>query len=188
MLAVILVIHSLIEGAALGVNATFSTASVIFVAIIAHKGSESFALAVILNRSQLSLKAVMITILIFALMACVTAHGIEKLRVAAFNGLAPNSGAPMLAMPLDSYGIETRNYWPDEKWAENFLCALKKQKKIEMSFPEWKEKYGDIYKPINDDFAAELGHALHNQQMAVMKRLKTTDKEGGGICVHTQKV
>ena len=68
MLAVILVIHSLIEGAALGFNTTFATASVIFVAIIAHKGSESFALAVILNRSQLTMKAIMTTILIFSFM------------------------------------------------------------------------------------------------------------------------
>lgn len=68
MLAIILVVHALIEGAALGVNATVATATVIFVAIIAHKSSESFALAVILNRSQLALKSVIITILIFALM------------------------------------------------------------------------------------------------------------------------
>lgn len=68
MLAVILVIHSLIEGAALGVNATMATATIIFVAIIAHKGSESFALAVILNRSQLSLKSIIITVVVFALM------------------------------------------------------------------------------------------------------------------------
>jgi len=68
MLAIILVIHSLIEGAALGVNSTFAAASIIFVAIIAHKGSESFALAVILNRSQLTLKAVMTTIGFFAFM------------------------------------------------------------------------------------------------------------------------
>jgi solute carrier family 39 (zinc transporter), member 1/2/3 len=68
MLAFILVIHSLIEGAALGINATFATATIIFVAILAHKGSESFALAIILNRSTLSLKNIMITVLIFAFM------------------------------------------------------------------------------------------------------------------------
>lgn len=68
MLAIILVIHALIEGAALGVNATLATASVIFVAIIAHKGSESFALAIILNRSHLTLKVIITTVIIFALM------------------------------------------------------------------------------------------------------------------------
>jgi zinc transporter 1/2/3 len=99
MLAIILVIHSLIEGAALGVNTAFTTASIIFVAIIAHKGSESFALAIILNRSQLSLKAVITTILIFALMTPLgiglgtsltslihTQHG--TLITAAFNAFA----------------------------------------------------------------------------------------------------
>lgn len=73
MLAVILVVHSLIEGAALGVNTTFAAAAIIFVAIIAHKGSESFALAVILNRSHMSIKAVLYTIAIFA---CMTPLGI----------------------------------------------------------------------------------------------------------------
>lgn len=68
MLAIILVIHSLIEGAALGVNESFATASIIFVAIVAHKGSESFALAIILNRSHLSFKAILMTIFIFSLM------------------------------------------------------------------------------------------------------------------------
>lgn len=73
MLAIILVVHSLIEGAALGVNTTLATAVVIFVAIIAHKGSESFALAVILNRSHLSLKKILYIIAIFA---CMTPLGI----------------------------------------------------------------------------------------------------------------
>lgn len=68
MLAFILVIHSLIEGAALGVNTTLAAATIIFVAIIAHKSSESFALAVILNRSHLTLKSVMTIILFFSLM------------------------------------------------------------------------------------------------------------------------
>ncbi len=68
MLALILVIHSLIEGAALGVNVTLAATTVIFIAIIVHKSSESFALAVILNRSSLSLKSIIITVLIFSLM------------------------------------------------------------------------------------------------------------------------
>jgi zinc transporter 1/2/3 len=99
MLAIILTIHALIEGAALGVNATFATASVIFVAIIAHKGSESFALAVILNRSQLQLKTIFITIFIFALMTPIgiglgttlttTLHSQSgSLLTAAFNAFA----------------------------------------------------------------------------------------------------
>ena len=68
VIAVIIIIHSLIEGATLGVNTTFSTAFIICLAIIVHKSSESFTLAVTLNRSALSIKAIMIVIGIFALM------------------------------------------------------------------------------------------------------------------------
>ena len=67
-LAIILIVHSLIEGTVLGVNTAFAATSVIFIAIIAHKGSESFALAVILNRSLLTLKRIISLIIIFSLM------------------------------------------------------------------------------------------------------------------------
>lgn len=67
-LALILIIHALIEGAVLGVNTTLATASVIFLAIIAHKSSESFALAVILNRSGLALKRIITIIVLFSFM------------------------------------------------------------------------------------------------------------------------
>jgi zinc transporter 1/2/3 len=66
--AIIIVIHSLIEGAALGINTTLAAASIIFLAIIAHKSSESFALAVVLNRSRLSLTHVTLMIVLFSLM------------------------------------------------------------------------------------------------------------------------
>ncbi len=68
MLALILIIHALIEGAVLGIYTTLATASVIFLAIIAHKSSESFALAVILNRSNMSLKRIVLLIILFSLM------------------------------------------------------------------------------------------------------------------------
>jgi len=68
MLAVILIVHSLIEGTVLGVNPTYATATIIFIAIIAHKGSESFALAVVLNRSHLSLQKIISLIMLFSLM------------------------------------------------------------------------------------------------------------------------
>jgi zinc transporter ZupT len=50
--AVTLIIHSLIEGAALGVSTELATASVIFLAIFIHKGSESFALSITLCRGN----------------------------------------------------------------------------------------------------------------------------------------
>jgi zinc transporter 1/2/3 len=68
VIAIIIIIHSFIEGAALGVNTTFATASIIFLAIIIHKSSEGFMLAITLNRSELSLKAIIPLISIFALM------------------------------------------------------------------------------------------------------------------------
>src|SRR3989338_6375401 len=45
VLVLVLSIHALIEGIALGINATVTSALIIFSAIVAHKGSESFALA-----------------------------------------------------------------------------------------------------------------------------------------------
>lgn len=99
MLAVILIVHSLIEGTVLGVNSTLSTAFIIFIAIVAHKGSESFALAVVLQRSELSLSKIINLIILFSLMtplgislgAALThslkiSHG--ELLIASFNAFA----------------------------------------------------------------------------------------------------
>lgn len=47
-------IHSLFEGAAVGLSQDFLTSFMIFIAIMAHKGAASFALAVNLNRGRLS--------------------------------------------------------------------------------------------------------------------------------------
>lgn len=68
IIAIILIIHSLIEGAALGANTTLSTAAIIFIAIIAHKSSESFALAVTLNRSTITFKRIVLLVGIFSVM------------------------------------------------------------------------------------------------------------------------
>lgn len=51
---IMLSIHSLLEGGAVGVARDLLTTLIIFVAIIAHKGAASFALALQLNRSTLS--------------------------------------------------------------------------------------------------------------------------------------
>jgi zinc transporter 1/2/3 len=68
VIAIIIIIHSLIEGTVLGIYTTFASTAIIFLAIIMHKGSESFALAVILNRSHLSLRHVLTLIGIFSFM------------------------------------------------------------------------------------------------------------------------
>lgn len=93
MLAIILIVHSLIEGMVLGTNNTLATASVIFIAIIAHKGSESFALAVILNRSQLPLIKVINLIVVFSLM---TPLGIS-LGAALTSSMKANNGGLITA-------------------------------------------------------------------------------------------
>lgn len=68
LLTTILVIHALVEGTALGIGSTISEAIMLFIAIIAHKGSESFALCVTLMRHQLPFKRTLIIITFFALM------------------------------------------------------------------------------------------------------------------------
>lgn len=69
LVAITLIIHSLIEGAALGVNTQFATASIIFIAIFVHKASESFALSLALCRgNHLSNKQLFWIVGIFSLM------------------------------------------------------------------------------------------------------------------------
>lgn len=68
ILAITLIIHALTEGAALGIGATFSEISLLFIAILAHKGSESFALCVTLLRHQLPLRRVIFIVIFFAFM------------------------------------------------------------------------------------------------------------------------
>ena len=68
ILAIILVIHAITKGAALGIGSRLSETLMLLVAIIAHKGSESFALCVTMLRHRFPLKRVVIIILFFALM------------------------------------------------------------------------------------------------------------------------
>ena len=68
ILTLILVIHALIEGAALGVGATIPETAILFVAILAHKGSESFALCVTMLKHELPLRRITFFTLFFALM------------------------------------------------------------------------------------------------------------------------
>jgi zinc transporter 1/2/3 len=68
VLAIVLSIHALTEGAALGINDQFASAAIIFGAIIVHKGSESFALATQLQRNKLSFKKILCIFAVFSLM------------------------------------------------------------------------------------------------------------------------
>jgi solute carrier family 39 (zinc transporter), member 1/2/3 len=68
-------VHSLLEGAAVGLAASFATTLIIFIAIIAHKGAASFALSINLNRSQLSLTNRIIAFSVFAFMTPIGIFG-----------------------------------------------------------------------------------------------------------------
>ena len=69
----ILSIHSLLAGAALGLSGSVSILLVLFTAIIAHKWAASFALATQINQSSLSIRTGLILFLVFA---CMTPLGI----------------------------------------------------------------------------------------------------------------
>jgi zinc transporter ZupT len=65
---VMLSIHSLFSGAALGLTTNIGASLIIFIAILAHKWAASFSLAVQLNKSQISVKKSVAYFVIFALM------------------------------------------------------------------------------------------------------------------------
>lgn len=62
-------IHSLLAGAALGLSDDYSITVMLFIAIIAHKWAESFALAIHINKSSLSRRVSKLYFGVFALMA-----------------------------------------------------------------------------------------------------------------------
>jgi len=68
VLTLFLSVHAVLAGAALGINTTLTTTFVLFVAIIAHKGSESFALAANLHRGSMTLSQMVVIFFIFSLM------------------------------------------------------------------------------------------------------------------------
>ena len=98
ILTIMLVIHSLIEGTALGVNATFTEAFMIFIAIIAHKGSASFALCVTLMRHKVSLRSILGIVLFFSL---ITPIGI--FLGTALNALSYRMGGQLLEAIFNAF-------------------------------------------------------------------------------------
>lgn len=94
VLPLVLSVHAFIEGAALGVNLSFANILIIFVAIIVHKGSESFALATNLGKSPLPLSR---SIPIFLCWAVMSPLGVLAGSLAA-NTLQSNSGLVVAAV------------------------------------------------------------------------------------------
>ncbi len=68
ILFTVLAIHSIIAGMSLGLETTIISGSVIFIAIIAHKGSASFSLGVNLVNFNINKKMIIKTILFFSIM------------------------------------------------------------------------------------------------------------------------
>lgn len=68
ILALILIIHAITEGIALGMGATLAETSMLLIAILVHKASESFALCVTLLRHQLPTQHTIMILIFFALM------------------------------------------------------------------------------------------------------------------------
>jgi len=68
ILSFILIIHAVTEGAALGIDSTLSETLMLFIAIIGHKGSESFALCIMLLKHQLPFRRVLLIVTFFSLM------------------------------------------------------------------------------------------------------------------------
>ncbi len=65
---VMLSVHSLLAGAALGLTRHFSVFIMLLIAILAHKWAAGFSLAVEINKSKLSIKVGILLFFIFALM------------------------------------------------------------------------------------------------------------------------
>lgn len=65
---IMLSLHSLVLGTALGLSQEYSMQIMLFLAIVTHKWAESFAIAVQLNKSTLSSTAAIVLFLSFALM------------------------------------------------------------------------------------------------------------------------
>jgi zinc transporter 1/2/3 len=68
ILFLVLAVHSIIAGLSLGLESTILSGLVIFIAIIAHKGSASFALGVNLVKSNIHKRQMIKTIVFFSIM------------------------------------------------------------------------------------------------------------------------
>lgn len=73
LLALILIVHALTEGMALGIGTSLAETLLLLIAIAAHKGSESFALCIALLKHELPFSRVLRIVLFFA---CMTPLGI----------------------------------------------------------------------------------------------------------------
>ena len=88
LITLMLAVHSFLMGTALGIENSFATMILIFIAIIAHKGSASFALAVCISKSAMNN---VLAITLFSLFLIMTPLGII-LGADLQNDLTGNTG------------------------------------------------------------------------------------------------
>lgn len=125
LLILLLTIHSLVEGAAIGTGNTFAETSMLFFAVIAHKGSESFALATNLHHHNLTTKNVQQIIAIFSF---ITPLGIFIASLVMY-ALQTNSGNTIGAI-FNAIAAGTFLYLATEhllkgtKFLENFYAIV----------------------------------------------------------------
>lgn len=105
ILFTVLAIHSFIAGAAFGVNTTIASASVVFFAIIAHKGSASFALSTEMRRYEASKKQTNTLMIVFSFM---TPIGIGLATI--IMQFLQNSQAQMLSAGFNAFAAGTFLY------------------------------------------------------------------------------
>lgn len=105
MILIILCIHSIIEGTTLGINTTVANAFVIFIAIMAHKSCDSFALATTLKRYALLPKYHVPLVIIYALM---TPFGIAL--ASTIIGLLSNRSGILVESTLNAIAAGTFIY------------------------------------------------------------------------------
>lgn len=130
LFALMLAVHSLLEGSLLGLTTDIPTVTMIFIAIIAHKGSASFALCVTLIKQNLKMFHV---VLIMAMFALVTPIGIlcgslvnqlakSNLLIAIFNAGA--AGSFLYMATLHHVQFHQRTTERVQNWLEFILLVF----------------------------------------------------------------
>jgi len=131
ILALVLSIHAFIAGVALGTEQTVAGMAVLFIAIIAHKGSEAFALGISMLRGGVPATRIPRTVTILATMtplgiamgavlsAGLTGHGAQLVE-GVFDALA--AGTFIYVSILDVIGEEFA--LPGDRLAKFALAAL----------------------------------------------------------------
>lgn len=102
ILALTLIIHAVSEGAALGLESAYAETSMLLIAILAHKGSESFGLCLILLRHGLPYRHIFFTLIFFALMT--------PLGIFVGQSISSSSGSQLTASLFTAFAAGTFLY------------------------------------------------------------------------------